>query len=83
MYWRECYKGGNTKSGEVIFEAHAFCNCGECTARRLYRKESRNEICVTVTDKKLISKAEEFIENWKCKDGSKAIKTEYVTFSEV
>ncbi len=77
---RTCYENGNPVTGKKIYELHAFCDCVDCIARRACKKEPRNFATFTIKDNSEKTGISEFIKNWKCKDGTKHIKTEYFQF---
>lgn len=80
MYWRECFRNGNQKTGQRCLEAHAFCECPKCKSRYAYARDPRNMVCVTIADESMIEVAEKFIESWRCKDGNTRLPVEYHSF---
>ena len=87
MYERICYSNGNPKTGRKLVELHKMCECSRCRNRYFPRK-IRNAVTVTVEaenedgtkNMEGISKAYDFIKQWKCEDASKDLPVQYVQF---
>ena len=76
---RIAYKNGDTKKSK-IYEYHAFCDCAGCKYRHEYLMQIRNQATATTKDIGKINEVKTFLENWKCKNGLKQLKTEYFKF---
>lgn len=85
---RIVYKGGIVKSENEGIEINCRCECYSCKQRYEYSKyrehrnvNLRNEASIVVWNKDKLNKAMEFAKNWRCKDGSKALATEYIQYN--
>lgn len=77
-YYRECREGG-VPTGRKIYEMHDFCECENCKWRYKYLGQPRNSVTVKTFNVEKLNDMDEFIDNWKCKDGKKWLPTEYHT----
>lgn len=84
---RVIYKGGTVRPENEGVEISCICECDSCKQRYEYTKyrelrnvSFKNHASIVVFDTEKLKEAIEFAEKWKCKDGSKELDKEYLTF---
>lgn len=65
---RVCYEGGNSVTGEKIYELKKYCKCSSCDYKLKHTRYPSNCITVTTKDTSKIDEIADFLKNWTCED---------------